>query len=192
MKAERYNDISDADLLNRYTTDGNSEWLGILLERYTLLLFGLCMKYFKNEEEAKDGVQQIFLKVISEAGKYKIDYFKSWLYMVAKNYCLMRLRNKQSKLTFEITDQLQIAAEETGPVLDQNEKTYVLLETALQTLCTEQQQCITLFFLEKKSYRQISETTGYTTLQVKSFIQNGKRNLKLLVEKGLRESASKK
>ncbi len=112
MKATRYDYITDAELLDYYTSDSNSEWIGILLERYTLLLLGVCMKYLKNEEEAKDCVQQIFLKVLNEAGKYKIDYFKSWLYMVAKNHCLMRLRDVQGRNTKEINEQVYIAAED--------------------------------------------------------------------------------
>jgi RNA polymerase sigma-70 factor (ECF subfamily) len=86
--------ISDAELLELYVSDKNQEWIGILLERYTLLLLGVCMKYLKDENEARDCVQQIFLKVLTEVGKYRIEYFKSWLYMVAKNHCLMRLRDK--------------------------------------------------------------------------------------------------
>ncbi|MDQ3550433.1 MAG: sigma-70 family RNA polymerase sigma factor, partial [Bacteroidota bacterium] len=76
MKARRFDHINDAELLEKYYNDNNHEWIGVLLERYTLLLFGVCMKYLKNEEEAKDAVQQIFLKVLSEVNKYKIDYFK--------------------------------------------------------------------------------------------------------------------
>ena len=94
MTPDKYQHITEAELLQKFTTDGNNFWLGILLQRYTLLLFGVCMKYLKNEEAAKDAVQQIFLKAITELQKYKVDYFKSWLYMVAKNHCLMKLRDK--------------------------------------------------------------------------------------------------
>jgi len=92
--------MNDETLLAYYYADGNSEWIGVLLERYTLLLLGTCMKYLKNQEAAKDAVQQIFLKVISELPKYKVQYFKSWIYMIAKNYCLMQLRDK--KITYSI------------------------------------------------------------------------------------------
>ncbi len=189
MKAERYDHITDAELLDYYTSDSNSEWMGILLERYTLLLLGVCMKYLKNEEEAKDCVQQIFLKVLNEAGKYKIDYFKSWLYMVAKNHCLMRLRAVHSRNTKEINEQVYIAAEDVDKSeLIQNEKTYSLLEEAMGELNEEQKLCVTLFYLQKKSYQQIAGLTSYNLLQVKSYIQNGKRNLKLLLEKKMKEN----
>jgi RNA polymerase sigma-70 factor (ECF subfamily) len=189
VKAGRYDHITDAELLNYYTSDSNSEWMGILLERYTLLLLGVGMKYLKNEEEAKDCVQQIFLKVLNEAGKYKIDYFKSWLYMVAKNHCLMRLRDVQGRNIKEINEQVYIAAEDVDiSELIQNEKTYSLLEDAMDELNEEQKLCVTLFYLQKKSYQQIAGLTSYNLLQVKSYIQNGKRNLKLLLEKKMKEN----
>ena len=188
MKAEKYNHITDQELLQNYQADHNSEWLGILLQRYTLLLLGVCMKYLKNEDEAKDSVQQIFLKVIQELQKYKVEYFKSWLYMVAKNHCLMKLRDRQSKIPTELTEKLMGAPEEETDwqALVQTDYTLELMEMALKELNPEQQQCVTLFYLQKKSYQEISDATGFSMLQVKSYIQNGKRNLKLLIEKKLK------
>jgi RNA polymerase sigma factor (sigma-70 family) len=188
VKAEKYNHITDQELLQNYYADHNNEWLGILLQRYTLLLLGVCMKYLKNEEEAKDSVQQIFLKVILELQKYKVEYFKSWLYMVAKNHCLMKLRDRQSKVPAELTEKLMTAPEEETDwqTLVQTDHALELMEASLKELNPEQQQCVTLFYLQKKSYQEISEITGFSMLQVKSYIQNGKRNLKLLIEKKLK------
>jgi RNA polymerase sigma-70 factor (ECF subfamily) len=192
MKASRYDHITDAELLELYYADKNQEWIGILLERYTLLLLGVCMKYLKDENEAKDCVQQIFLKVLTEVGKYRIDYFKSWLYMVAKNHCLMRLRDKGSKTAKELNDNQAIALESDRQELIANEKTYDLLEQSLQELSEEQRQCVILFYLKKNSYQQISEKTGYSPMQVKSYIQNGKRNLKLLLDKKIKQRSEGK
>ncbi len=188
VKADKYQDITDQELLEQFYTDHNNEWLGILLQRYTLLLLGVSMKYLKNEEEAKDSVQQIFLKVIQELQKYKVEYFKSWLYMVAKNHCLMKLRDRQSKIPAELTDRLMAAPEEETDwhALVQTDLTLELMESSLKELNPEQLQCVTLFYLEKKSYQEITESTGFSMLQVKSFIQNGKRNLKILIEKKLK------
>jgi RNA polymerase sigma factor (sigma-70 family) len=183
MKSNRYDNIADAELLELYYADKNQEWIGILLERYTLLLLGVCMKYLKDENEAKDCVQQIFLKVLTEVGKYKIDFFKSWLYMVAKNHCLMRLRDKGTKGVKELNDNYATATETDRQELMANEKTYDLLEEALNELGEEQRQCVILFYLKKNSYQQITEKTGYSLMQVKSYIQNGKRNLKILLDK---------
>ncbi|HRF19460.1 MAG TPA: sigma-70 family RNA polymerase sigma factor, partial [Chitinophagaceae bacterium] len=145
----------------------------------------------KNEDEAKDSVQQVFLKVIQELHKYKVEYFKSWLYMVAKNHCLMRLREKQGKITAEINEKLTAQPEEETDrqLLVSNDRTLAIMEEALQELNPEQRQCVTLFYLEKKSYQEVSEATGYSLLQVKSYIQNGKRNLKIMIEKRLSEKA---
>jgi RNA polymerase sigma factor (sigma-70 family) len=189
VKADKYAHISDQELLDQFYADHNNEWLGILLQRYTLLLLGVSMKYLKNEEEAKDSVQQIFLKVIQELQKYKVEYFKSWLYMVAKNHCLMRIREKQGKMTTEISERhTATPGEETDrQALIQNDHTLDLMERSLSELNPEQQQCVTLFYLQKKSYQEVSEETGFSMLQVKSYIQNGKRNLRLLVERKLKE-----
>ncbi|HEX6914645.1 MAG TPA: sigma factor, partial [Chitinophagaceae bacterium] len=77
MNSNRFAHMTDQELLERFYTDRDNEWLGILLQRYTLLLLGVCMKYLKNEEEARDCVQQVFLKSITELGKYRVSYFKS-------------------------------------------------------------------------------------------------------------------
>jgi len=190
MKSNRYDHITDAELLELFYSDKNQEWIGILLERYTLLLLGVCMKYLKDENEARDCVQQIFLKVLTEVGKYRIDYFKSWLYMVAKNHCLMRLRDKGSKGVKELQDNLATASETDKQELISNEKNYELLDEAIRDLNEEQRQCVILFYLKKNSYQQISEKTGYSLMQVKSYIQNGKRNLKILIERKLKDKAS--
>ena len=193
MKTDQYKDITDQELLERFYADHDNEWLGILLQRYTLLLLGVSMKYLRNEEEAKDSVQQIFLKVIQELHKYKVEYFKSWLYMVAKNHCLMRIREKQGKITAEINDRLTAKPEEESDrqALLQNDHTLTLMEAALKELNPEQQQCVTLFYLQKKSYQEVSDETGFSMLQVKSYIQNGKRNLKILIEKKLQDEITR-
>lgn len=192
MRSARYNDITDAELLARFDADKDQEWIGILLERYTLLLLGVCMKYLKNETEAKDCVQQIFLKVLTEVPKYKIEYFKSWLYMVAKNHCLMRLREKGARSPKELAEHHAIAHDPDRSEWEKNEKTFELLEEAITELGEEQRQCVILFYLKKNSYTQISEKTGYSMMQVKSYIQNGKRNLKIILDRKLKEAGSKK
>ena len=103
-KESRY--LSDQEILENYYASHNQRLLGVLLQRYTFLLLGVCMKYLKNEEAAKDATQQVFLKVIAELQRYRVQYFKSWLYMIAKNYCLMQLRNHGNKPIKALTDDL--------------------------------------------------------------------------------------
>ena len=192
LKTNRYENISDNELLDYYYQSKDQQWIGILLERYTMLLLGVCMKYLKNEDEARDAVQQIFLKVLTEVSKYKIDYFKSWLYMVAKNHCLMKLRGQHGKHIKELKEEAAIEHHEHDKnELLANEKTYSLLEQSIQELSEEQKLCVTLFYLQKNSYQQITERTGYNLMQVKSYIQNGKRNLRLLLEKKLKAKKAK-
>jgi RNA polymerase sigma factor (sigma-70 family) len=180
-----HNDISDNEVLRRYYEEhNNNEWLGVLLQRYTMLLLGVCMKYLKNEEDAKDSVQQVFLKVINDLPKYKVEYFKSWLYMVTKNHCLMKLRDK-GKYPVELNEQAMSAVDETDTRITALEKEnhLVSMEQALLLLNSEQQVCIKLFYLQKQTYQQISGSTGLSVMQVKSHIQNGKRNLKIQMQR---------
>ena len=184
MNKNKYQHISDAELLNLFYAGHDQEWLGILLERYTMLLLGVSMKYLKNEEEAKDAVQQVFLKAINELHKYKVAYFKSWIYMIAKNHCLMQLRNK-GRHHAEINEQTMAtpAEPEEKSSYIEKDKTLNNLSAALLQLNKEQQLCVTLFYLEKKSYQEISQQSSFSIMQVKSHIQNGKRNLKIIMEK---------
>jgi len=194
VNIDKYKHISDQELLENFYTTHDTEWLGILLPRYTLLLLGVCMKYLKNEEEARDCVQQTFLKVITELKKYKVEYFKSWLYMVAKNHCLMKIRDGHGKIPLELTERNMQGAEELPDKQSfvKDDQAIELMNEALGELSPEQRQCVTLFYLQKKSYQEISEETRFTMMQVKSYIQNGKRNLKLMIEKKLKSSSSGK
>jgi RNA polymerase sigma-70 factor (ECF subfamily) len=187
VNSERYKHITDQELLEEYYASRNNELLGILLQRYTLLLLGVCMKYLKNEDEAKDSVQQVFLKAITELQKYKVEYFKSWIYMVAKNHCLMILRDRHGKMPAELNDRMAVQAEEADKAaFVRQDITMELMSDSLSELNKEQQQCVTLFYLQKKSYQEIAEQTGFSMMQVKSYIQNGKRNLKILIESKLK------
>lgn len=184
MKQPGYSYWSDQELLDNYRRDRNVKWLGELLERYFHLIFGVCMKYFKNETEAKDHTQQICLKVINIAGKEKITYFKSWLYVVTRNHCLMHLRKVKTRPEFihageEIPEEVQPEKEH----FLEKEKQYRYLDRAMQLLNDEQRDCIELFYLQKKTYQEIADEKGFSVKQVKSHIQNGKRNLKLHIER---------
>lgn len=180
MSTNNHHNKNDQELIALYQQSGNKDWLGILLQRYTLLLFGVGMKYLKNEEAARDAVQQVFLKVISDFDKYRVEYFKSWLYTSMKNHCLMELRKKGI-----ITTEIDLRVHEDGSseaVLQEavdKEKKLQQLAVAIEQLNTEQKTCITLFYLEKKSYNEVASISGYTLQEVKSYIQNGKRNLKI-------------
>lgn len=153
------------------------------------------MKYLKNEEASKDAVQYVFSKAIVEVDKYHIEHFKSWLYTIARNHCFMQLRNKNHPLPEDaIEKQGQALQEESYPDtlqrINEKEQLLNLLEEALHLLPPNQGECVSLFYLKNMSYRQVSEATGFDLLKVKSYIQNGKRNMRLIIEKKIRENAS--
>lgn len=168
--------------------------MGILYKRYSHLVLGLSLKYLKDEDEAKDAVMQIFEKLLADLLKHNVEYFKSWLYTFSKNHCLMIIRTKQNRLKKEMDLQDNASSfMETNSDLHQNnrqekEKQYVALEQAIDELNEEQKRCINLFYLKDKSYNEIVEITGFTLNEVKSYIQNGKRNLKIKLEKNSEQS----
>lgn len=185
---EKYNQYSDLELIAEYKNTENKLFVGILYKRYSHLVLGLSLKYLKNEDEAKDAVMQIFEKLFKDLLKHQIEFFKSWLYTYSKNFCLMIIRTRQSKLKKEI--ELENNADlfmetESGLHLnkaDEKEKQFVALENAINDLKDEQKKCIDLFYLKEKSYVEIAEITGFSINEVKSYIQNGKRNLKIKLE----------
>jgi RNA polymerase sigma-70 factor (ECF subfamily) len=189
VKEQEFSNMTDEELLLQYRQTKDNNWLGLLLRRYTRLLLGVSMKYLKDEEEAKDNVQQVFIKVLEEMDRHQVTYFKSWLYMVVKNQCLMKLRAKKNKngRTIDVDTVKKLSEEDSAPddlLTDQN---ISLLQVAIGELKEDQRKCIQLFYLEKHSYQEICDSTGYSLLQVKSHIQNGKRNLKILLEKSIAE-----
>lgn len=174
--------ITDEELLARFRADGSSDWLGILLERYTMLLFGVCMKYLRQQDAARDAVQQVFLKALSEIPKYPIDNIGGWLYQVARNLCLSQLRGRKDYADDALLQFMAQPEEVPLSLLIEKERDIDRLKAELTTLKEEQRICVAAFYLEKKSYQQIAEQTGYSVKQVKSHIQNGKRNLRIKME----------
>jgi RNA polymerase sigma-70 factor (ECF subfamily) len=152
------------------------------------MVLGVCIKYLKNKSEAQDTTQQVFEKAFKELGKYEIPYFKSWIYTVARNICLMKLRS-QSILpesideVSDIPDDNSLLEQELKLREDLKEAQLMQLHDAMTQLSNEQNTCLKKFYFEKKSYQIIQEETGYSFQQVKSHIQNGKRMLKVLLDK---------
>ena len=174
---------SDPELLELYKSGGSLDVLGILYNRYTSLVYGVCLKYLKDREESKDAVMQIFEKLVATLREHEVANFKSWLYVTARNYCLMQLRSRKGKYFQEISPDLMEneagAHPEDGPEMEAN---LSKLEDCIQKLMPEQQTCVSLFYLQQKCYKDIVTLTGYDDNKVKSYIQNGKRNLKICME----------
>lgn len=182
--------LSDEQLVARYALTHDSEIIGILYERYTHLLFTVCYKYLGNDADAEDTVMLVFEKLFDLLKKSDIQNFRRWIYTITKNECLMHLRHKKTgnriieenlkKLDDEIMESVELNHLITA---DEGEYRIRYLETAINILSSEQKQCIELFYLNEKSYREVENITGYTYKEVKSHIQNGKRNLKQMMER---------
>jgi RNA polymerase sigma-70 factor (ECF subfamily) len=163
--------------------------MGVLFQRYAHLLFGVCMKYLKNDERAKDAVMEVFEKVLTDMRRHDVEDFRPWIYTVTKNHCLMGLR-KEKVQHLKQEDYIRFTQEimETEDVMHLNGMSAIEMDknlfAAIETLKNEQQQCVKLYFFEKKSYEEIQEQTGFTYNEVKSHLQNGKRNLRLQLTKG--------
>lgn len=164
--------------------------LGELFQRYMELVYGVCLKYLKEPEAAKDSVMQLFEELVQKLKKHEVDNFKGWLHQVAKNHCLMQLRTPKNLKTVEFKTEL-VQSEENVHLngVMEREENFRQMENCLATLAPEQQEAIRLFYLEGKCYNEIVEMTGQEWNQVRSLIQNGRRNLKICMEK--REAASR-
>lgn len=175
--------MTDQELLAQYKLSGDVNWAGVLYNRYTSLVYGVCVKYLKDREEAKDAVMQLFEKLTTTLKSHEVAHFKSWLYVTARNHCLMQLRSKKGKYTEEISPLLMESATEVHlEERDEMESNLVKLENCIEKLAHEQKACVKMFFLQQKCYKDITLLTGFDLSKVKSFIQNGKRNLKICME----------
>jgi RNA polymerase sigma factor (sigma-70 family) len=183
------NSLTDAELVAVYKESGDLQSLAQLYQRYMDLVYGVCLKYFKNSEKAKDAVMQIFEELIAKLKKHEVENFKSWLYQVAKNHCLMQLRTPKNLKTIELPASLMQNEEDVhlNGVLEKEEN-FQKLEYCLTTLSEEQRKAVQLFYIEGKCYNEIVELMGQEWKQVRSFIQNGRRNLKICMERTSRES----
>lgn len=185
---------SEADLLRAYRQTGDLAILGKLYEPQMEMVFAISMKYFKDEEEAKDTVMQLFEELIPKLRQHEVENFKAWLGMVTRNYCLMELRKKTVEMSnFEIHENdedenysnnfMEISTSEHHTDSLDLEQNLTKLDDCLKTLNLEQKQSVELFFMQEKTYQEVAQLTGFEINKVKSYLQNGKRNLKNCMEK---------
>jgi len=185
---------TDAEYVSAYRATGDLAVLGELYERHMELVYAVCYNYLRDEDEAKDAVMHLFEQLITDLRKHDVQQFQPWLHSVARNHCLMLIRKSQSQpKAVQINgsadheaDDYRIASlpnDETDSALFDREEDLTRMEACLQTLPAEQQTCLTLFYLEQKSYVEVAELTGYDLKQVKSYLQNGRRMLKICMNK---------
>jgi RNA polymerase sigma factor (sigma-70 family) len=181
-------DLSDDELILRYRETGEPDIVALLFQRYTHLVYGVCLKYLDDKDDAKDAVMEIFEGLYEDIPRFTIRNFKSWLHSVTRNHCLMKIRKLRTfrmesgeisqisdRNFMEFPEELHQENELNGYTLDE-------LETAISKLKLPQRKCIELVYLKEKSYLEVCEITGYAMNEVKSHVQNGKRNLRLILE----------
>jgi len=174
---------NDAELIELFKSKSDPSALANLFVRYSSLLYGVCLKYLKDRDDAKDAVMQIFEKLNQNLKTHEIEYFKSWLYATTKNHCLMHLRAQKKVMQEEIDENIM----ETTFILhhdneNNNEIELSKLEKCIEQLGQGQKDCVELFYLKEMCYKEIVDLTGLELKKVKSHIQNGKRNLKICME----------
>lgn len=183
LKKISSNQLSDAELVISFKQSNDLNIVGELYQRYMELVYGVCLKYLKNPENAQDSVISIFEELTVKLQKHEVDNFKAWLYTLSKNHCLMRLRSekKQTLVNFDV----ELVQSEENVHLNgelEKEENFKKLEYCLDQLQTEQKTAIELFYLQGKCYNEITEITGIEWNKVRSYIQNGRRNLKICME----------
>lgn len=175
---------SDNDLLNDFIEFKNQQSLAELFLRYKDLVFGVCLKYLKSVELSKDAVMNIYEELNKKISNHKIENFKSWLYVVTKNYCLLELRKNKSSTVVEFIsdDFVQLQNFDHLDSVLEKEKKLNSLQNCLNQLGLEQKKIVELFYLKQMCYNQIVELTGIEWNKIRSLIQNGRRNLKICME----------
>lgn len=184
--------LTDQEILDRYKNSQDKKYISEFFNRYSTLVLGVSMKYLKDYEQAKDITMQVFEKLMSELVKRSITNFKPWLYQVTKNECLMALRkeksNQKKEADFHYSEDAIMEFEDFSHLFSggiSRERLLTQLEECIATLKQEQQKCIQLFYIDEKSYQDVAVSTSFDLKKVKSYIQNGKRNLKLCLEKAI-------
>lgn len=178
------NSISDTELLQAFAQNNDAHSLSILYQRYMDLVFGICIKYLKDAAASKDAVMDIYVHINGKLKTHQVENFKGWLHIVAKNYCLMKLRSPKNMPTTEFNASFMQSILNNHLANEVVEKELILtqMEDCIETLTAEQKQTIQLFFLQQKCYNEIAAITGFEWSKVRSFIQNGKRNLKICMD----------
>ena len=173
---------NDDALLKRYRQSGDLAVLAEMFQGYARMIYFVCYRYLQDGEQSKDAVMQIFEELIRKVNQQEIKQFSSWLYVLSRNYCLMQLRAAK-KMQYTTLDEFVELPIDLHQVAENKEKQLTDLERCMEKLPEAQKQSIDLFFLNEKCYKEITGITGYSLNEVKSYIQNGKRNLKICMEK---------
>ena len=176
-------DLTDNELIEYYRHSGDMNHLSDLYQRYMDLVYGVCLQYLKQPEDAQDAVINIFEELVEKLKKHQIEFFKAWLYQVSKNHCLMILRKKKIYFVSTEDENVQIGEEMHLEDVLNKESQLSALQSCIDELSEEQKQSVELFYLQNKCYKEIAIITQMPENKIKSYIQNGRRNLKICMDK---------
>jgi RNA polymerase sigma-70 factor (ECF subfamily) len=187
-KNSKYSNKTDKELVGLYKNTVDTKIIGEFYNRYSHIVFGIAMKYMKDTDKAQDILLDVFHDVFENLLKYSVDDFKNWLLTITRNLCFKRIKDNEKIISLDYTgiNNLSVNFMEKEAEFShhiEKEKQYSNLKKALLQLKKEQKECVTLFYLQDKSYVEISNITGYPVKKVKSYIQNGKRNLSIIMNK---------
>jgi RNA polymerase sigma factor (sigma-70 family) len=185
LKNISHSAVTDPELVHRYKQHGDIRVLAELYQRYMDLLYAVCLKYLKEPEASKDAVMAIFEELVVKLSKHEVVHFKGWVYMVAKNYCLMQLRSKKQMPFVFDPDLMQLTENLHLNGVFEREENLDRLTQCMDSLSFDQKQSVQLFYLQEKSYKEIAAITDTEWNKVRSLIQNARRNLKNCMDKNL-------
>jgi len=180
LRGNKYASSSDEEILKVYRhTQDVAAWAA-LYERYMHLVYGVCMNILRDKKKSEDASMYLFESLPELILRYKIEHFKSWLFTVTRNHCYLI----EKKTIRERHTAYQFLSEANGEETEESNAVHAMdhLPSCLEILKNEQYQCVELFYLQQKSYQEIVEITGFSLNKVKSYIQNGKRNLRNCLE----------
>jgi RNA polymerase sigma-70 factor, ECF subfamily len=184
----KYDRLQDEEIILAFKKNRDPELLGLLYKRYMLLVYGVSLKYLKNREDSQDAVMQIFEILNNDIPRFEISNFKGWLYTVTKNHCLMILRQRKKEKNFVVPDENEVFFMESDTFLhpldnmDNNDRIIINLKECMEQLNENQRFCVEWFYYQHKCYREIASELKLEEGKVKSYIQNGKRNLRICMD----------
>lgn len=177
--------LTDEALLSHFQQSGDLAYLSALYERYMPMVYGVCLKIYRDPLKSEDAVMSIYEELVRKAREHQIESFRGWLYVLARNYCLMEWRKNNRHRTdyhapenmvyydaVEATFEVELPVEKGKP-----------LEKCMGELPHQQRKSVELFYFEDKSYKEIAVLMAEEVGKVRSYIQNGRRNLRICLEK---------
>ncbi len=169
--------------------EGNTKTFSVLVDRYKDLVFSLALKMLKNKEEAEEVAQDTFIKVYKSLTQFKGDSkFSTWIYKVAYNTCLDRLKKykrEQQVVSIDEFNTNQIKSLDNALDAMENMERNQAIQDCIQQLPAEDAFLLTLFYFEEQSLEEISKVMGLTSNNVKVKLYRSRKKLTSILKEKL-------